>query len=128
MGRGVPAEQSGEVLVRDCDDLLEGVEEALGGELHDLAVEVDDPDELLALGQHLLAEVQEALAGVVHQLVVLEHLRQLVHLDVADAVDHHRVPVLVLAAHRVLVHLLHLLHPARAEVVLSEADVPGTAA
>lgn len=119
MGR-VPAEQLGEVLLRDCDDLLEGVEELLGGELHDLSVEVDYPDQLLALGQHFLAEVQQPLTGVVHQLVVLEHLRQLVHLDVADAVDHYRVPVLVFAADRVLVHLLDLLDPPRVEVVLSE--------
>ncbi len=113
-------QQFGEELLKVGDYLLEEVEYLFGGKLHDLAVEVDDPDELLLLVDYLLADPEESLTGVVDQLIIFEHLEQLIHLDVADAVHYNRMPMVVLAAYAVLVYLLELADLALGEVVLRE--------
>ena len=54
----VLGEKAGEVLLGVGDDPGEGLEDLLGGELHDLAAEVDDPDDLLVVGEYLFAKLQ----------------------------------------------------------------------
>jgi hypothetical protein len=109
-----------EVFLQIGDDPLQPLQDPLGGQLHDLAAQVHDPHHLFPL-RHALAEGEEPLTGVVHEIVVLEHLRQLVDLDVADAVDDYCVLLLVFAADAVLVDLLDLADLLRTEVVLSRA-------
>jgi hypothetical protein len=114
----LPVEQFREVCLEVGDDPLQEVEYFLGGQLHDLATQVDDPDHLLLLAHNLLADAQQPLAGVVHELIVLQHPEQVDYLDVADSVHHHRVLVQVLAAHPVLVHPLYLCDLARRNAAL----------
>ena len=53
-------------------ELLEGVEDLLGAELHDLPAEVDDPDDLLVLLQDCFREVDEALVEVPDEFIIGE--------------------------------------------------------
>jgi len=97
---------------------MQGVQDLLGGELHDLSIEVDDPNHLFLFLQHPLTDVDQSLIGVSAELIVIEHFMQLVDLNIADPVDHYGLPVFVLAAETVLVYLFHAIDPLSVEIVL----------
>ena len=63
---------------------MQGVQDLLGGELHDLSIEVDDPNHLFLFLQHPLTDVDQSLIGVSAELIVIEHFMQLVDLNIAD--------------------------------------------
>jgi hypothetical protein len=108
--------------LRIDDYLLQGVQDTFGGQLHDLTAEVDDPNDLLALLEHSLTEMQETLVEVVDQLVLLEQLRQFLHLHVAHSIDDDRLLVVVLATDPVMIDLFDRLDLFTLEVVLSGAS------
>ena len=99
-------------------NFMQGVQDLLGGELHDLSIEVDDPNHLFLFLQHPLTDVDQSLIGVSGELIVIEHFMQLVDFNIADPVDHYGLPVFVLAAEAVLVYLFHAINPLSVEIIL----------
>ena len=59
----------------------------LGCQLHDLPRQVNHPNHLLLLPQHLLAQLQHPLVYVPDQLLILNHLPQLVWLYISNPVN-----------------------------------------
>lgn len=117
----LPIEQSWEVGLQVGDDLLQEVQYLLGGQLHDLATQIDDPDHLLLLPHDLLADTQQSLTGVIHEIIVLQHSEQIDDFDIADSVHHNRVLVEVPAAYAVLVHPFDLCDLAWGNAILRGA-------
>jgi hypothetical protein len=74
-------ENVGEVCGHVFDDSGEKGEEFFGGELHDFAVEVNDPYDLFFFGQHLFTDVEESLVEVTDHGVFVDDLVHFVHFD-----------------------------------------------
>lgn len=86
--------------------------------MHDLAIKVDYPDDLLTFSHHLLAEMQQPLTRVMHQLIILKYFRQFMDLDIAYPINYHCMFMLVLAANSMLVDVFDFIDLDCVEVVL----------
>jgi len=74
-------ENVGEVCGHVFDDSGEKGEEFFGSELHDFAVEVNDPEDLLFLCEDLFTDVEEPLVEVTDHGVFVNDLVDFVHFD-----------------------------------------------
>ncbi len=84
-------------------DLFDGLQNLLGGQLHDLAAQIDDPDQLFGLPEYSLAEMQQSLVDISDEFFLLQDFVQSLDFDVAYPVHHHCLARSVPSAHPVLV-------------------------
>ena len=119
MTEKLPVQNVREISGHVFDNSGEESKEFFGGQLHDFAVQINYPYDLLFFTQDFLTDVDESLVEVTHHRFFVYNFVHFVHLDWTYPVHHYQIAGLVPAAYPVLVYLFQLHYLVLAQMVLN---------
>ena len=114
----IPIQHPWEILLNIFYNLLQSIKYLLWCKLHDFSIEIDNPNDLFLFLEDPLANMYQSLICISGKLIIIEHFMQLVYFNIANSVHYYRLPVFVLTAYSVLVHLFYTVDPLSVEIVL----------